>query len=99
MIHDFLYATKGTGVWGKKHKGVVRAAPYTRLEADNILKEAMADRAIGSWEPAVIWSAVRAGGVLGALSAKQCCPPLGQMHDPVLTPRTSNSHGPHRTYS
>lgn len=65
VIHDFLYATKGVGVWGKKHVGITRATPYTRAEADNILREAMVDRGIGAWERNVIWSAVRAGGAGG----------------------------------
>jgi hypothetical protein len=64
VIHDYLYATKGTGNW-KGHLGVVRAAPYTRAEADGILREAMADRQVGGFERAVIWTAVRLGGGAG----------------------------------
>lgn len=65
VIHDFLYATKGTGVWGKKHVGITRATLYSRVEVDAILREAMTDRGIGTWERNVIWSAVRAGGAGG----------------------------------
>ncbi|NBB65440.1 DUF1353 domain-containing protein [Pseudomonas sp. ODNR1LW] len=64
VIHDFLYYTKGTGVW-HRHCGVTRAQAYTRKEADDILKQAMADRKIGAWEQFVIWSAVRLGGASG----------------------------------
>lgn len=64
VIHDFLYYTKGTGEWHGR-VGISRPAPYTRKEADDILKEGMADRGIGSWEQGVIWTAVRAGGAGG----------------------------------
>lgn len=64
VIHDFLYYTKGTGEWHGR-VGINRPTPYTRKEADDILKEGMADRGIGSWEQGVIWTAVRAGGAGG----------------------------------
>ena len=64
IIHDFLYATKGTGEW-HSHRGITRAAPYSRKEADDILKEAMADRNVGAWEQGVIWASVRLGGAGG----------------------------------
>jgi hypothetical protein len=64
VIHDFLYFTSGTGVW-HTHRGITRAAPYSRIEADDILKQAMADRKIGKWEQLVIWTAVRLGGAGG----------------------------------
>jgi hypothetical protein len=64
IIHDFLYFTQGTGVW-HAHRGISRAEPYSRAEADNILREAMADRGIGAWAQFVIWSAVRLGGAIG----------------------------------
>lgn len=64
IIHDFLYATRGTGVWHGRI-GVTRDRPYTRKEADDILKEAMADRKVGSWEQSVIWTSVRLGGAGG----------------------------------
>lgn len=63
-IHDFLYATKGTGEW-HTHRGITRALPYSRKEADDILKEAMADRKVGKWEQGVIWASVRFGGAGG----------------------------------
>jgi len=64
IIHDFLYATKGTGEW-HTHRGITRGAPYSRKEADDILKEAMADRNVGKWEQGVIWASVRLGGAGG----------------------------------
>jgi len=64
VIHDFLYYTKGTGEWHGR-VGISRLTPYTRKEADDILKEGMADRGISSWEQGVIWTAVRAGGAGG----------------------------------
>lgn len=64
IIHDFLYATKGTGEW-HTHRGITRVAPYSRKEADDILKEAMADRKVGKWEQGVIWASVRFGGAGG----------------------------------
>ncbi len=64
VIHDFLYDTGGGGLWNGT-AGITRAQPYTRAQADHILREAMADRGIGPWERAVIWSAVRLGGARG----------------------------------
>jgi hypothetical protein len=64
VIHDFLYFTQGIGIWYGRH-GVSRAEPYSRAEADHILREAMADRGIGAWAQFVIWAAVRLGGAVG----------------------------------
>lgn len=64
VIHDFLYDTQGDGRWNK-HVGVTRPTSYSRAEADNILREGMADRAIGWWEQTVIWTSVRLGGGKG----------------------------------
>lgn len=64
VIHDFLYATKGTGEWHTQ-RGITRADPYSRKEADDILREAMADRNVGQWEQGVIWASVRLGGAGG----------------------------------
>lgn len=61
VIHDFLYFTKGTGEW-HSHRGITRPRPYSRKVADDILKQAMADRKIGAWEQLVIWLAVRVFG-------------------------------------
>jgi hypothetical protein len=64
IIHDFLYFTRGTGVWHDE-VGITRDRPYSRKEADDILKEAMADRRVGRWEQFVIWASVRLGGAGG----------------------------------
>lgn len=61
VVHDFLYRTKGAGVlWGRK--GITRAAPYSRAESDDILREAMADLNVGLIQRNLIWSGVRVGG-------------------------------------
>lgn len=65
MVHDFLYGTGGTGVWKGHARSITRAAPYTRAEADDILREAMENRGVGIVKRNVIWSAVRAGGAGG----------------------------------
>ena len=64
IIHDFLYFTRGTGEWHDE-VGITRDRPYSRKEADDILKEAMADRRVGPWEQFVIWASVRLGGAGG----------------------------------
>ncbi len=60
-IHDFLYFTQGDGIWFKR-RGVARATPYDRREADDIFREAMEDRGIGGVTRTAIWTAVRLGG-------------------------------------
>lgn len=65
MIHDFLYGTHGTGLWKGHPRGISRITPYTRAEADDILREAMENRGVGLVTRTVIWSAVRAGGAKG----------------------------------
>lgn len=64
VVHDFLYDTGGRGIWNSRI-GITRDRPYSRSEADGILREAMADRNVGRWEQAVIWTAVRLGGRRG----------------------------------
>ena len=65
VIHDFLYRTHGTGVWKGHPAGITRPQPYTRAEADGILREAMADRGVGAFARNIIWTAVRVGGSAG----------------------------------
>ncbi|HEX2815974.1 MAG TPA: DUF1353 domain-containing protein [Phenylobacterium sp.] len=62
VIHDFLYQTKGTGVWKGHPSGNSRPQPYTRAESDGILREAMEDRGVGPTARNIIWAAVRVGG-------------------------------------
>lgn len=65
VIHDFLYRTHGTGVWKGHPSGIARPQPYSRAEADGILREAMADRGVGPVARGIIWAAVRVGGSAG----------------------------------
>ena len=52
IIHDYLYATQGTGqlppgVPGSKQpKGITRPTPYTRSESDWILRDALRNRGV-----------------------------------------------------
>jgi hypothetical protein len=64
VVHDFLYRTSGHGVlWGRT--GITRPTPYTRAEADDILREAMADLGVWVIQRNLIWSGVRVGGSRG----------------------------------
>lgn len=65
IIHDFLYGTGGTGQWLDHPSGLSRPTPYSREEADDILREATASRGVGLVKRNVIWSAVRVGGAAG----------------------------------
>lgn len=62
VIHDFLYYTHGTGVWDRHPSTLTRSQPYTRAEADWILRDAMRDRCVGVTSRNIIYMAVRAGG-------------------------------------
>jgi hypothetical protein len=59
VVHDRLYELRGD-VQRTGHP-----APYTRAEADAILREAMGVLGVPSWQRAVIWSSVRLGGAKG----------------------------------
>jgi hypothetical protein len=58
VIHDNLYRRRGDVIR-------TRPAPYTRSEADGILREAMKVLGVGAFERGVIWWAVRLGGAGG----------------------------------
>jgi hypothetical protein len=63
VVHDFLYATRGTGIcWTTHPPGIDRPTPYTRAEADWILRDAMADRGVDVTRRNIIYDAVRAFG-------------------------------------
>jgi hypothetical protein len=62
IIHNYLYATGGIGRWKKGQVTITRPEPYTRLEADQIMREAMANRGIGWFKRKLIYLAVRIGG-------------------------------------
>ena len=53
IVHDYLYETGGLG--GK----------YTRKEADQVFREAMAVVGVPAWQRSVMYRAVRLGGGSG----------------------------------
>ena len=65
IIHDYLYATGGTGVWKGHDRSIDRPADYSRKEADEILREAMENRGVGPIRRTIIYLAVRIGGSRG----------------------------------
>lgn len=65
VIHDCLYYTRGGQDLWHGRRCISRAQPYTRAEADDILREAMADRGVGVVDRNIIWSGVRLGGHAG----------------------------------
>lgn len=62
IIHDYLYATGGTGKWKRQAASITRPEPYSRLEADRILREGMENRGVGAFARGLIYAAVRIGG-------------------------------------
>jgi hypothetical protein len=64
IIHDYLYATGGTGRWKKGPVTITRLEPYSRKEADEIMREAMANWGVGWFKRNIIYLAVRIGGGL-----------------------------------
>lgn len=62
IIHDYLYATAGTGIWKKHPASITRSSPYSRLEADRIMREAMENRGVPALFRNLIYLAVRFGG-------------------------------------
>lgn len=65
VIHDFLYYTKGTGVWRNRPSTITKAGGYSRAEADWILRDAMRDRCVDVVRRNIIYIAVRLGGRSG----------------------------------
>lgn len=68
IIHDFLYATKGTGRWAPEGQAPTRwiSAPwdYKRDQADGIFREAMGvlEPPVPGWRRTLMYQAVRAFG-------------------------------------
>lgn len=62
-IHDALFKSAGSMVW-RGHVGRTRAAPYTRSEANEILREAMVSLGVPAWKRIVIYEGVQAGAVV-----------------------------------
>jgi hypothetical protein len=65
IVHDFLYATSGSGLWKSRTDGRSRSAAYDRAEADGIFHEALENRGVGPVKRFILWSAVRIGGERG----------------------------------
>ncbi|WP_428150910.1 DUF1353 domain-containing protein [Brevundimonas sp.] len=65
IVHDFLYATSGSGHWKKRHDGRTRLTPYGRREADDVFREALANRGVDPLRRTILWAAVRLGGANG----------------------------------
>lgn len=64
LVHDLLYRTKGTCAW-TGFTWRTRKQPYTRAEADAILRRGLIACGVPEWRAWAIWSAVRAGGWTG----------------------------------
>lgn len=64
IVHDLLYRTKGTCEW-TGFTWRTRKAPYTRAEADAILRKGLVACGVPSWRAWAIWAAVRGGGWTG----------------------------------
>jgi len=62
IIHDYLYSTGGTGIWKRHPASITRPTPYSRAEADAIMREAMENRGVGWFFCNLIYLAVRIGG-------------------------------------
>lgn len=62
-IHDALFKSAGSMVW-HGHVGRTRAAPYTRSEANEILREAMVSLGVPAWKRIVIYEGVQAGAIV-----------------------------------
>ncbi|MFG1358036.1 DUF1353 domain-containing protein [Xanthobacter pseudotagetidis] len=62
VIHDYLYRTRGTGIIWDKPSSHTRPTPYSRAEADWILRDALENRGVGWLKRNIIWAAVRIGG-------------------------------------
>jgi hypothetical protein len=63
VIHDALFRSSGTLVW-YGHVGRTRATPYTRAEANEILRQAMVTLGVPAWKRIAIYEGVQAGKFL-----------------------------------
>jgi hypothetical protein len=64
VVHDFLYRSNGNCSFGGRVYRT-RMKPYSRKEADGVLREAMKVLGVGGFERFVIYEAVRVGGARG----------------------------------
>lgn len=65
IVHDFLYATRGTCIMSGRRWVTGRTADYTRAEADAIFLEAMEVVGVPAWRRTVMYRAVWLGGGRG----------------------------------
>lgn len=61
VIHDLLYATRGTGMIDGV-RWISRRTDYSREECDDIFYEAMGVLKVPGWKRAMMFAAVRVGG-------------------------------------
>lgn len=64
VIHDFLYRTRGTGVFANRC-WITKPSGYSRAQSDRILDEAMGVLGVPTDKRVVIFEAVRLGGGVG----------------------------------
>lgn len=86
IVHDFLYATGGTGIWKKHSTSIAPPIEYSRKDADLILREAMENRGVGPFKRAIIYAAVRFGGAGGWRPPVQQGPSLEAVVSYVSSP-------------
>lgn len=60
VFHDACYRTRGSFAHGAKHAGL--AAPYTRAQCDDVLRQAMQALNVQPAPRVIIWAAVRMFG-------------------------------------
>jgi hypothetical protein len=64
IVHDFLYATSGTGLFDGS-RWITRETDYSRSDADGVFREALAVVGVPGWRRTVMYRAVRLGGASG----------------------------------
>jgi hypothetical protein len=74
VVHDFLFETSGSCMLKQKDlrtgkvftypNGCTRKTPYTRSEANEVLRQAMVALGVTAWKRVVIYEGVVAGGVV-----------------------------------
>ena len=64
IVHDFIYATRGDGIYGTR-RWITRETNYSRREADDIFLEAMEVVGVPAWRRSIMYRAVRLGGGSG----------------------------------
>jgi hypothetical protein len=88
IVHDYLYATGGTGKWKKHPTSIHPPRTYERAEADEILREAMENRRVGWFKRTIIYLAVRIGGGPGWRQREQKGPSQQQVLQYIADPHS-----------